>query len=302
MATVDELVLDRITDAALQGWSRDGAGAASLAELTPATITLLLRRYAVTGREDLRDAVGVALARAMHDASCTADRDERSEWLALLLEAVALSEDARLRATGDAIAQALTRGWPGDGRVQSLMRTVEVVLAASAAMQDPADGVTWIAAAIDEMERIVGLAYSPGNGIAHDVASDFSRTGGSLGDHAAAASALLTAFAMTGRLPYGMLAEELMQFARRQWWDDRAGVFTGASVGDQCGAARVYCRLEMLHRDEDYRQAAILADADYAADAGRVLAALAPVSDTLGDAAGVYGLALMELFALRDLK
>lgn len=293
MAPVDEVddvddlarVLDRLTDAAL-------ASLTSLPGLTPATITLLLRRYAVTGREDLRDAVGMALARAMHDASCTADRDERSAWLALLLEAVALSEDSRLRATSDAIAQALTRGWPGDGAVQSLMRTVDVVLAASAAMQDPADGLSWIAAAIDEMERIVGLAYAPGSGIA----------GGTLGDHAGAASTLLTALALTGRLPYGMLAEELMQFARRQWWDDRGGTFTGSSAADQCEAARVYCRLEMLHRDEDYRQAAILADANYAADAERALTALRPASETLGDAAGVYGLALMELFALRDLK
>ena len=276
--------VESLTDTAL-------ASATAPPGLSPAMITFLLRRYAVTGREDLRDAVGMALARAVHDASCTADRDERSAWLPLLLEAVALSEDARLRATSDAIAQVLTRGWPGTGTVQSLMRTVDVVLAASAAMQDPEDGVTWVAAAIDEMERIVGQAYSPGHGV-----------GGTLGDHAAAASALLTAFAVTGRLPYGMLAEELMQFARRQWWDDERGLFTGASDMDQCAAARIYFRLEMLHRDDDYRQAAILADASYPGEAERTLAALLPGSEALGDAAGVYGLALMELFALRDLK
>ncbi len=146
------LVLDRLTDAALQARSSPSAPA-----LTPAMITLLLRRYAMTGREDLRDVVGAELARAMHDASCTADRDERAAWLALMLEAVALSEDARLRATSDAIAQVLTRGWPGNGTVQAQMRAVDVVLAASAAMRDPADGKGWIAAAIDEMERIVGL-------------------------------------------------------------------------------------------------------------------------------------------------
>jgi hypothetical protein len=288
-------VIDRLADAAL-------TSVTSLSGPSPAMITLLLRRYVATGREDLRDAVGAALARAMHDASCTADRDERSEWLALLLEAVAFSEDARLRATSDAIAQALTRGWPGAGAVRSGMRSVEVVLAASAAMQDPADGLAWIAAAIDEMERIVGLAYTPGSGIAGEVASGFGRTPGSLGDHAGAASTLLTAFAMTGRLPYGMLADELMQFARRQWWDDGGGTFIGSSVSAQCDAARVYVRLEMLHRDEDYRQAAILAEAHYAADAERTLSALLPASETLGEAAGVYGLALLELFALRDLK
>jgi hypothetical protein len=281
------LVLNRLTDAALQGWSpavRPG--------LSPAMITLLLRRYAVTGREDLRDVVGAELARAMHDASCTGDRDERSAWLALLLEAVALSEDARIRATSDAIAHVLTRGWPGNGTVQSLMRTVDVVLVASAAMLDPADGEGWIAAAIDEMERIVGIAYAPGSGI----------RGGSLGDHAGAAAALLTAFAVTGRLPYGMLAEELMQSARRQWWDDARGTFANSSAAEQCEAARVCCRLAMLHRDEEYRQAAILADADYASDAERTLAALPPSAETLGDAAGPYGLALTELFALRDLQ
>src|SRR5665213_1301614 len=154
------LILDRLTDAAVLGWSP-----AAPSRRSPAMITLLLRRYAVTGREDLRDVVGAELARAMHDASCTADRDERAAWLALLIEAVALSEDARLRATSDAIAQVLTRGWPGNGAVQALMRTVDVVLAASGAMLDPADGEGWIAAAIDEMERIVGIAYAPGSGI-----------------------------------------------------------------------------------------------------------------------------------------
>ncbi len=108
-----------------------------------------------------------------------------------------------------------------------------------------------------------------------------------------------------------MLAEELMQSARRQWWDDTTDTTgasrafahaPGSSVADQCEAARVFCRLAVLHRDEDYRQAAILADADYTSDAERTLAALPHAVDALGDTAGLYGLALTELFALRDLQ
>ena len=46
-------------------------------------------------------------------------------------------------------------------------------------------------------------------------------------EHSAAASALLTAFAVAGRLPYAMLADELIQFSRRSWWNERLGGLDG---------------------------------------------------------------------------
>ena len=64
-------------------------------------------------------------------------------------------------------------------------------------------------AAIDELERVVGGSYRPGDGLVRD--RDGIRVRGSVGDHVRGASALLTAFELTGRLPYAMLAEELMQ-------------------------------------------------------------------------------------------
>jgi hypothetical protein len=224
---VDAIVLDRLTDAALR--SPD----------VPAALTLLVRRYGETGRDDLRETVGAALARAMREARIATDRDERSAWLGLFLEALTMSDDERLRAISDALTETLCREWPAAGTVESMLRTIDVVLVASAAAAEPPDGRNRTAAAIDEMERVVGLAYAPGGGIAHVVGGPPDRHG-TLADHASAAATLLTAYGVTGRLPYGMLAEELMQFARRQWWDEGGGAFTGASLAAQCEATRVF--------------------------------------------------------------
>ena len=113
--------------------------------------------------------------------------------------------------------------------------------------------------AIDQLEHVVGGAYQPGAGVR-----------GGLANQVRAASAHLTAFEITGRLPYSMLAEELMQTARRVD-PDRASP-TAFLV--HCDAARVFCRLAALHDDADYRKAAvILSDADYRGDAARILAA-----------------------------
>jgi hypothetical protein len=91
-----------------------------------------------------------------------------------------------------------------------------------------------------------------------------------------------------------MLAEELMQIARRRLADE--GDFVTC-----CDAARVLCRLAALHDAAEYRAAAIIApDADYRGDAARLLelqsarVAAAPVAD-----AALYGVALRELLSLR---
>jgi uncharacterized protein YyaL (SSP411 family) len=152
------------------------------------------------------------------------------------------------------------------------MYAVEACLRAADVGGDRAGAL--IAATIDELERIVGESYEPGEGI------------GDYADHIRAAAALITAYDVTGRLPYAMLAEELMQASAR--------MSAGRGFAIECEAARVFCRLAALHDDEDYRAAAVIApDANYRADASRMLTALSRRARAEG--APIYGLALSEL-------
>ena len=73
----------------------------------------------------------------------------------------------------------------------------------------PAAVNEWLARVIDDLEQVIRSAYEPGEGL----------MGASLLDQLRTALALLTAFELTGRLPYSMLADELLQFARRTGWD-----------------------------------------------------------------------------------
>jgi hypothetical protein len=71
------------------------------------------------------------------------------------------------------------------------------------------------------------------------------------------------------------------------------------SFSIDCEAARVFCRLARLHDDAEYRAAAILApNADYRADASRLLAELAPRARARADGAAMYGVALREFVSL----
>jgi len=77
---------------------------------------------------------------------------------------------------------------------------------------------------------------------------------------------------------------------------------TRTSSSMSCEAARVFCRLAALHDNLDYRRRAIIApDADYRADAARVLNGLADerapshrIPSDLSSAA-IYGVARLEL-------
>jgi len=274
---------------------------------SPAGLTLLLRRYAATGRADLGDALGSALARAL-DRATSPDRPDagQSEWLGVFVEAAAISEDERLPATAAALVVALRRSWPGKGALRPALRSIDACLIAAHLGNEDVVAV----AAIDELERIVGASYEPGEGL----------VGGDLLDHAAASATLLTAFAIAGRLPYAMLAEELVQFARRTWWDDPGGGFrlerrTPNAAREHverrtehaerfflanCEAARVLCRLAALHADPEYRQMAVIAgQSDYAEDARRTLEALALDYRDRGTESAVYGLAIDEYLRFR---
>jgi uncharacterized protein YyaL (SSP411 family) len=93
---------------------------------------------------------------------------------------------------------------------------VSQFLRAAALFEDP-----WLRDfALKSLETIVLRGYVPGGGVAHGVAIR-----GLLGDQVRVANALVWAHLVTGQLPYSMLALEVVQFAVRTMWDERAGCF-----------------------------------------------------------------------------
>ncbi len=249
-----------------------------LLERPPDAIALILslRHFATTDREEVRETLGQGLTAALASYADEPTFSGRAAWLSLFRDAAALSDDARLPAAAGCLVASLRHDWHRPARVADTACAIEACL--HAADLDPDAAGALIAAAVDELERIVGRSYGPGEGI------------GDYADHVRAAAALVTAYEVTGRLPYAMLAEELMQGSKRTPAPDRG--FTTA-----CEAARVFCRLALLHDDAHYRASAVLApNADYRADASRILAALAPSADA--GAAAQYGLALSELLSV----
>jgi hypothetical protein len=238
----------------------------------PIALVFLLRQFAATDRDAIRDRLGEALTDALAQHTGEAAPAQRAAWLLLFREAAALSSDERLAAAAVGLTESLQRGWRSRASVADAMYAVDACLRAADVGGDRAGAL--IAATIDELERIVGESYEPGEGI------------GDYADHIRAAAALITAYDVTGRLPYAMLAEELMQASAR--------LSAGRGFAIECEAARALCRLAALHDDEDYRAAAVIApDANYRADASRMLAALSPRARAEG--APIYGLALSEL-------
>jgi hypothetical protein len=101
--------------------------------------------------------------------------------------------------------------------------------------------------AIERLELRVRRSYEPGEGLLDEPCDEQLRC----------AVALLAAFDLSGRLPYAMLAEELLQFARR-WWNETEGKFD-ADVIANCTALDILGRLAALHRDPEYLRAAVVA-------------------------------------------
>jgi hypothetical protein len=244
----------------------------------------LLRHYLATDAPELGDALGLALAQALAVAGSEPTVIGRAEWLMLLVEATAVADDERILPAVTQLVAALQATWPAGARVDEGSASVEACLRA-AALLDPG---ALVQEAIDHLERLVGGCYRPGDGLV--VTRDGIRRRGSVGDHVRGASALLTAYEITGRLPYSMLAEELIAIAGRDPSSE-------ADLVIACEAARVLCRLAALHDDPDYRGAAVIATgADYRAQASRMLAAQsARVAAATPSAAAAYGLALRDL-------
>ena len=118
--------------------------------------------------------------------------------------------------------------------------------------------------ALGAFESVVVPTYKPGDGVGHVAAA--GSTGalrGLLGDQIHAGLALIWAHAATGQLPYSMLAAEVLQFAVRTMWDERAGRFRDrADAHDpllpfelNCHAACAFDRLAVLTGDRAIRSA-----------------------------------------------
>jgi hypothetical protein len=245
-------------------------------------LRFLLREYRDGERGDLADPLGAALAAALDCYADDAATVARAEWLRLFTEAAAISDDARVSDSARSLIADLAAEWPTLIAVGDASTSIDACLAALPL----ADAERIVPLAVDHIERVVGGAYRPGLGVVHAL-GDRSQARGSLADQVLAASALLTAFEITGRLPYSMLAEELMLLSR-------GDVEANADVAVGCGAIAVWCRLAALHDDAAYRGAAVIAEsADYDADACRMLERIAARVNTTSDAA-VYGIAIGE--------
>jgi len=280
--------------------------AAADGDSDPIALTFLLRRYRATGRDDLTETLGAALARAVETSRGATTCDARSRWLEAFVTAATLSSDARMQSAIADLVSALRFEWRQTTNVADLVTSIDACLQATTVSESN----ELVRDAIDELERVIAAAYRPGHGIARTIggpagAGDTDTARRRLADQIRTASALVTACIGTARLPYGMLAEELIQFARRTFWDSGAGAFvdpeTPSTVFESnCDAVRVLCRLARLLDDEDYRRSAVFAaDADYRGDASRILTSQL-VSARAGPAAAApYALALDEWLALR---
>lgn len=214
---------------------------------------------------------------------------------ALLVLLAVFVEDARedLRATIEgALALALERV---DAERDARERCEWMAALAEAAAVSEDDRIAravqaGLPAALEDLERMVSARYEPGEGLMDEAA----------GGQILGGMALLSAFEMTGRLPYAMLSEELLQVASRRWTGP-AGAFD-ADFRTNCRAAQLLCRLALLRRDPDYAAAAVVArEADYGAAAGRVMAWLAPRALDHPADADEYGVALHRWFAFNQL-
>jgi hypothetical protein len=233
-------------------------------------LRFLLRLARVERRQELAGLIGSALAQALVDSRRAESVRSRAAWLALFVEARQISDDERLHDEISRLSVHLRDDWTARP-IADAASALEAALLASTL-----DGFEAFAApAIDELERIVSTHYRPGQPF------------GSFADQVRTASALLSAFDVSGRLPYPMLAEELMQTPRSR---------PSHAFEEQCDAARVCCRLAALHASAGYREAAVVApNSDYHGDAVRMLSELAGEAERRGAAAGIYGFALLEL-------
>jgi hypothetical protein len=291
-AALDETTLDWLTDRVVDSI---GDALARDEPVAAAALHLLLRRFSVTAREDMAEPLGAGLAREIDRQAEHGCDNDCEGWIALFSEAAGVSDDPRLPRAAAALLDGLRSRWSrrGSEDVDDVMRSVEACLLAV----NVPEARELAAEAIDALERVIAAAYRPGQGVSHATAPAVFVRGG-LADHVRSASTLLTAYILTARLPYAMLADELMQSVLRTPPAEPDG--GAVSFALNCELACVLCRLAALHRDEEYRRTAVLpVDEDYAADAAHTLAALACSVPERGVEAAPFGLALAEWLNLR---
>jgi hypothetical protein len=177
---------------------------------------------------------------------------------------------------------------------------LELLSDASAVADDPrliACVQRCLGPAIDQLESVVRHSYEPGEGLLRHTCIEQLRY----------ANALLSAFQLTGRLPYGMLAEELVQSASRRWWDEPRSSFAddreAPTLADgfllNSYGLQALCRVAALYADPEYQAAAVSApQARYASDARRILLELSPMATDHPAHAAQFGRALLAWFAL----
>ena len=289
MARLDRGAIEWLTDRILGAIARADT-------IDPTSQRFLLRRYTATGRDDLAEGLGAALAVALSEPRTS---DDPTPWLLLFAEASSFCDDDRVRNAAAGLMESLCNDLHRTAEIGTTAATIEACLVASSVLESHES----TRSSIDELERLVGAAYRPGEGMGRGGGeSDAGR--GLLADQVRVASALLTAYALSGRLPYSMLAEELMQFSQRTFRDEHDGGFfnTRAAATSEkpfvvnCEMARVFSRLDALRHDPDYRAVAVTASsADYARDAASTLASQTPNVRLRGLEAAAYGLALLDL-------
>jgi hypothetical protein len=253
-------------------------------------LTFLVHRYTARPRDDIRVLLESALARALAPGTTDLPIPDRAEWLRFLAAATIVSDDERLGAAAATLAASLCATWSVEGEHCERLRGIEMCLDAC----DTFDAENVVRQAIDALEQVIASTYRPGAGLGQADAPDAPRR---LALQVRGTAALLAAFERTGRLAYPMLAEELMQFARRSWWDRDRGGFADPAAPDtlleiNCDAVAALCRLDTLRDDPDYHSVVPAApEADYRRGAELTLNAVAPAATgQLG--AAVYGLAL----------
>jgi uncharacterized protein YyaL (SSP411 family) len=150
--------------------------------------------------------------------------------------------------------------------------------------------------ALDAFERVLLSSYKPGEGVAHHA----GRVRGLLGDQVAMAAASLEAWEATGRMPYRMMAEELMHYAIRTMGEQDGGFRDRAADEREpvvpavtpfllnCEAAIVLQRL-----------AAATGERAFAERAATTLDAVAPRAAEFGPLAAAYLLARFAVINLR---
>jgi len=122
------------------------------------------------------------------------------------------------------------------------------------------------------LDRILTLAYRPGEGVAHWFDSHVGIRG-LLTDQVHASRALLNLYEATGNPTWSMLAEELMRTAIRAQWDEAAGCFLDRVPGSpdavglladpvtplaaNCVAAQVLARLSRVTGDPTLQDRAL---------------------------------------------